>query len=127
MIKWAEPKKKDPFEPENLDNKNEEDIKEIEEEKNLTFKKYGLQTISERKLSPEFSVKNETKENFFFETQNINNFTLKNTTISEFKEESINNCDYSKLEAYKIALENELGDFIFASIYRKIDNVVKKI
>jgi hypothetical protein len=115
---------KNTLDAEILYNKIEEDIPIIEEEKNITFKKSELQTVSEQEYNPEFSSKKENKETLLFGTQNINNFTLKNTTISEHIQESISHSDYSKLEAYKIELENELGDYVFASIYRKIDDIV---
>jgi hypothetical protein len=115
---------KNTIDAEILCNKIEEDNSNIEEEKNLTFKKSELQTVSEQEFNPEFSSKKENKETLLFETQNINNFTLKDTTISEHKQENTGHSDYSKLEAYKIELENELGDYVFASIYRKIDDIV---
>jgi hypothetical protein len=115
---------KNTLDTEILFDKTEDDRNCIEEEKNLTFKKSELQTVCEQELYPEFSSKSETKDTILFSTNNINNFTLKNTTVSEYKQDYINHSDYSKLEAYKIELENELGDYVFASIYRKIDDIV---
>jgi len=48
----------------------------------------------------------------------LNNFTLK------LNNSPLEDTDYSKLECYKIILETELGDALFANLYRIIDNNV---
>ena len=102
---------------------NQEDNKNLEEEKNISLKIIQNDNKLKEKLDPnenlvQLSYANSNYENDFKKlTTNNNNESSNEIADTQYS-------DYSRLEAYKIELENILGDYVFASLYRKIDNLV---
>ena len=123
-MKWTEPKKiNTSFDTAN-NYRKEEQNKNSEEEKNISIKNSAIEL--KQKIDCNVSLDQSSCINSINE-KNINEFTLKNkeniSIFSVFGGET-QHSEYSKLEAYKIELENILGDYVFASLYRKIDNLV---
>jgi len=95
----------------------QEELKNCEEEKKATVKIANIETTKTRYETEEQTHKNDSLQL---------NFTLKggDNSVQNPKPNHFDDTDYSQLECYKIILETELGDSLFSSLYRIIDNNV---
>jgi len=127
VIKYAEPKIMNFNQV--LNEIKREESKNYEEEKKGTLKLVHKDTDKDLIIttkSNQLIKENESKE---MNSDIISsNYTLKLDNFSTFREDKsdeFNYTDYSKLESYKIELENDLGDMLFANLYQIIDNIVE--
>ena len=141
VVEWIGPNKLNK-KNENTENKETDDT--LEEENNikdylethkmlLEMDKINKEEKSKGESDDSLEDVNKLKQEYLnvnidevIKTENYieENFNLKNISKEQSSEEE-ETMDYSKLECIKISLENELGDNLFASLYRIIEDNVK--
>lgn len=105
------------------DNFSESKVKETQIEED--GKPFNFQTITDQQFTLDDIVQASNEEGTTIDVKNANEFTLKNTNFEYNRDfDDTSHTDYSKIESQKIALENELGDIVFAGLCRKIDDLV---